>query len=286
MRSHGGNARHLEELSQFLRSRRARLSPGDLGLTVSSRRRTPGLRREEVAVLAGVGTSWYTWLEQGRDINVSESVARAIGRALRLSPSERTYMFRLLGIRPPLPESGERRHGEFASVVQELMPSPALVLDEFWNLLDHNKAAREVFGLSDSDENMLVSFFVNEEHQGRYVDPRAQARLAVAQFRTDIAQYHEDPRFFEIVDDLRLRSELFATLWHGHEVQQVANKDKHLLHPRAGRLSFSTLPVQMSGNERIRMILCIPKAGTGTRDRLASLLHDQPVLAAVGGCAR
>src|SRR5262245_24667076 len=99
-----GTERRRARLRDFLRARRARLSPADVGMPDAGRRRTPGLRREEVAVLAGVGASWYTWLEQGRDINVSDSVVDAISRALRLSQAERAYLYRLAGLNPPPPD--------------------------------------------------------------------------------------------------------------------------------------------------------------------------------------
>ena len=264
---HGGQGRRLDEISRFLRSRRARLAPAELGLNVSSRRRTPGLRREEVAVLAGVGTSWYTWIEQGRDIHVSESVAGAISRALRLSDAERTYLYRLLGISTTVSADFRADLGgsRLRHVVDEWMPSPALILDEFWNILDRNEAADEVFGLTARDTNLLASFFLNPEHRERYEDPATVARRAVAHFRSDIATALDDRRCAEVVDTLSDRSPEFAALWHDHEILDIRDRRKRMRHPRLGRLFFDAHWLQLSDNERIRMVLCVPLASTETR---------------------
>src|SRR3954471_15966448 len=131
----GAISRRHQALSHFLRSRRARLSPQQVGLVVSAgKRRTPGLRREEVAVLAGIGTSWYTWLEQGRDIKVSEPIARAIGRALRLDQGELAYFYRLVGLGHSAPVA-DIADSVFEPVVNGWLPNPALVIDPLWNIL-------------------------------------------------------------------------------------------------------------------------------------------------------
>nr|WP_242001718.1 helix-turn-helix domain-containing protein [Kribbella steppae] len=151
-----------EELREFLRARRAAVSPGEVGLPDVGKRRTPGLRREEVASLAGVGVSWYTWLEQGRDINVSGEVLDAISKALRLSEPERSHLYLLAGLNPPV------RSATVGAVTEELRrlvdawsPRPAILRDQYWNLLAINDATRTVFGYDDTDHNCLISFFTN-----------------------------------------------------------------------------------------------------------------------------
>ncbi|SPL93375.1 putative DNA-binding protein [[Actinomadura] parvosata subsp. kistnae] len=176
-----------EQLRDFLRACRARLTPADVGMVGAGRRRTPGLRREEVAVLAGVGVSWYTWLEQGRDINVSSEVLDAIGRALRLTGPERAHLYLLAGLNPP--PAGEAPAGEVTPELRRLVdawsPRPAILRDSRWNLLAINAATRAVFGYDDVDHNCLVSFFTNARYRGMHVQWDAVAPAVVAAFRAD-----------------------------------------------------------------------------------------------------
>lgn len=231
-------------------------------------------------MLAGIGTSWYTWLEQGRDINVSESVARAIASALRLTPSEKRYLYQLLGITPPA-AAGMDEHPamDLRQLVDEWMPSPALVIDGLWDLICYNTSAALVFGIEENDTNLLVSFFTDSAVRARYVDPQATAKLAVAQFRTGAAARYDDPRFTALVTDLCARSDEFATLWHRHEVLDARIKTKDVNHPDVGRLSFDTQSWQLDGPD-IRLFLHVPRPLTDTRGRLARLLRvREPVLA-------
>jgi transcriptional regulator with XRE-family HTH domain len=254
------------------------LSPADIGLSVSSgKRRTPGLRREEVAVVAGIGTSWYAWLEQGRDINVSENVARAIGRALRLDRSEVRYLYQLLGISPGQDaRAGVEGLGlDTGRVVDEWLPNPALVVDDLWNLIDSNASARAVFGIEEGDRNLLVSFFTNERVWSRYPDPDRVAREAVAQFRAAAAARYNDPGFSRLVASLCARSERFAALWRSHEVLDSRKKRKEIDHPDVGRLSFDVHTWRVDGADGIRLFLHLPCPGSETRAKLETLLRQQ-----------
>jgi transcriptional regulator with XRE-family HTH domain len=249
----------------------------DIGLSVSpGKRRTPGLRREEVAVVAGIGTSWYAWLEQGRDINVSENVARAIGRALRLDRSELRYLYRLLGISPtPDTRTGADRLGiDLGQVVDEWLPSPAMVVDDLWNLVDYNASAQLVFGIGPADRNLLVSFFTRKEVWSRYPDPDHVARVAVAQFRTAAAGRYDDPGFSHLVATLCAQSERFAALWRSHEVLDAATKRKEINHPDVGRLSFDMHTWRVDGADDIRLFLHLPCPMSDTRRKLESLLRS------------
>ena len=226
-----------EELRDFLRSRRARVTPADVGMPSAGQRRTPGLRREEVAVLAGVGVSWYTWLEQGRDINVSGEVLDAIARVLRLTEPERAHLYLLAGLNPP------RADGQGSEVTAELRrlldawPHPALLRDRQWNLLALNDAARTVFGLGD-DTNCLVAFFTNPRYRDLHVNWAAVAPGVVAAFRADAV--HAD----RVVADLSAASPEFAELWARHDVAAPLQTVKSV-RSAAGELRFelSTLAV-------------------------------------------
>ncbi|WP_059013404.1 helix-turn-helix transcriptional regulator [Streptomyces specialis] len=269
--------RRREELSRFLRSRRSRLTPDEFGIAVSGRRRTPGLRREEVAVLAGVGTSWYTWLEQGREINVSESVVSAISRVLRLSPSERSYLFRLTGLKPPAhpdPEDARRDTAfleRLAETVDRWSPNPALVKDRFWNVLAANEPAARLLGFTPDSGNILLAFFTDDHRHERYADAGELARDTVARFRAEVADWFGHPRLEALVAELCDRSPDFSALWHGHDVSETTgHRTKEIRHPDAGPLALSVLTWDLSAHEGVQLILHTP-ADPATQTRLAAL---------------
>ncbi|MGW4647585.1 helix-turn-helix transcriptional regulator [Kitasatospora sp. NPDC004289] len=279
-----GQQRRLQELGQFLRGRRARLSPDELGFAPSSRRRTPGLRREEVAVRAGVGTSWYTWVEQGRDINVSESVVRAISRALCLNATEEDYLFKLAGM-PRLAKDtsaeGVLDQMRLAHVVDEWLPNPAFILDKFWNVLAVNAAVYEVFGFGEFNTNLLEVYFTDRISRSRYVDSDELARVTVAKFRASMAEHFGDPQLEALVESLQERSEEFRRLWHSHEVLDADHRLKEIDHPMVGRLSFDVHHWNLAANENVQLILHVPRRTSQTTQKLQRLLRaaqgDEPL---------
>ena len=226
-----------EELRDFLRSRRARVTPADVGMPSSGTRRTPGLRREEVAVLAGVGVSWYTWLEQGRDINVSGEVLDAIARVLRLTEPERAHLYLLAGLNPP---PAVRSDADVTPELRRLLdtwPHPALLRDRQWNLLALNDPARLVFGLGE-DRNCLVAFFTNPRYRDLHVNWDAVAPGVVAAFRADAV--HAD----EVATSLAEVSPEFAELWARHDVAAPLQTVKSVRSPSGVRhFDLTTLAV-------------------------------------------
>jgi transcriptional regulator with XRE-family HTH domain len=268
-----------EDLRDFLRSRRARLTPQVVGLPPGDRRRTPGLRREEVAVLAGVGVSWYTWLEQGRDITVSPQVLDAIARALRLTPAERTHLHLLAGLNPPPPDDGpaEPVPGPVQRLLDAWDPRPAYVLDRHWGLAATNDAAREVFGFSEHDHNCLVSFFTSVRYRASFADWGAAAPDVVARFRADAARHPGDPEFARITADLATVSDEFAALWQRHDVTADPHGTKAVVHPRAGTLWFEYTTLPLPHQPGSRVVLHNPRPGTGTEEALEGLVRrSQP----------
>ncbi|MFI6326300.1 helix-turn-helix transcriptional regulator [Nonomuraea sp. NPDC050556] len=237
-----------EQLRAFLRSRRARLTPSDVGMAVAGRRRTPGLRREEVAVLAGVGVSWYTWLEQGRDINVSPEVLDAISGALRLTEPEREHLYLLADLNPPL--RGAARDSavtpELRQVLDAWSPRPALLRDQYWNILATNDAAQDVFGFGDTDRNCLISFFTNARYRAVHLAWESVAPGVVAAFRAGAARAPGDPEFARVVGDLSAVSPEFADLWARHDVAAEAHVVKAVRHPEAGELYFDMTPLAVA----------------------------------------
>lgn len=178
------------ELGDFLRSRRERLRPDHVGLPVTGRRRTPGLRREEVAVLAGVGVTWYTWLEQGRPINVSTQVLTAVARALQLDAAETQHLRRLAGVSTASAEPARCDPvllAAFRPVLDKLDPYPACLQTPLFDVVAHNRAYQLLFTDMDAipvdERNCAIQFFTDPEWRSRYLDDQTVAARMVARLR-------------------------------------------------------------------------------------------------------
>ncbi|MBB3343468.1 helix-turn-helix transcriptional regulator [Luteimonas sp. RC10] len=221
------------ELSSFLRTCRARLSPADVGLQNGGRRRTPGLRREEVAALAGVGLSWYTWLEQGRDIGVSSTFLDNLARVLRLDAAERRHLYLLAHARPPA-EPG-RTFCQVPPLVRRLMddlaPHAAHVLNLRWDVLAFNAPADALFGFGahpPERRNLLWLLFTDEGMRTRLVDWDAQARAMLSSYRRDHARGAQDADAQALVDSLRRASPEFAAWWAHHDAGAPCSGERRL----------------------------------------------------------
>ncbi|MGX1647130.1 helix-turn-helix transcriptional regulator [Streptomyces celluloflavus] len=266
-----------DDLRAFLRSRRARLTPQEVGLPAGGRRRTPGLRREEVASLAGVSLTWYTWLEQGRRITVTTSILDAVSGALRLNGTEQAHLYRLAGHTPPRVPAPEVPTGSQDTVpdrvvhlIEEWLPSPAYVLDRHWRFLSGNAAVGRVFGEVRTGQSCLDGFLPADGPHRALPEWEAMAPTLVAEFRADAARYPDDPGFAEIVKRLSQRSAEFARLWERQEVRDTALGVKVVEHPSAGRLVFERTTLQIADHPELRVVLLMPKPGTGTRERLGT----------------
>ncbi|GAA2640404.1 helix-turn-helix transcriptional regulator [Streptomyces axinellae] len=266
-----------DELRDFLRNRRARVSPQDVGLPSSGRRRTPGLRREEVASLAGIGLTWYTWLEQGRRISVTTSILDAVSAALRLNDDEQAHLYRLAGHTPgPAPRragrSAPRLPEHLVSLVDEWSSGPAYILDRYWRCLYGNDAVAALFGEVPKLHSCLDGFVSPQGPHPALPEWEAMAPSLVAEFRTDAARYPDDPGFAERVRRLSEHSPAFARLWAEQEVRDTALGEKVLEHPTAGRLVFQRTTMQIADHPDLRVVLLLPLPGTGTRQRLRTVL--------------
>ncbi|RDI63705.1 helix-turn-helix protein [Nocardia pseudobrasiliensis] len=208
------------ELGAFLKSRRARITPADVGLPAGMRRRTPGLRREEVAQLAGVGVTWYTWLEQGRDINVSVQVLDAIARTLALDPVERAHLYRLADV-PTVPSwhAEEIVPEELQGILDQLHPLPAALLSARYDVLAHNAAyAALTPGFVRGDRNVLRRVFLTPDCCNPYPDQNEHLCRMVGFLRSAYAKNLHDPEWIGFVEDLCARSARFASLWARNDV--------------------------------------------------------------------
>jgi transcriptional regulator with XRE-family HTH domain len=272
-----------DELRAFLRSRRARLSPADVGLPDDrARRRTPGLRREELAALAGVGVSWYTWLEQGRDIHPSPDVLDALARALRLDAAERATLFALARSELPLPDAHEAvpvpddaaDHALLASLVQGLHPMPAYLLGPLTRILAWNPAASALFGSPDHlapEHRSLLWMLLVDPGQARSNPGRqGTARNMVARFRSEYARHAGEPAYEQFVAELGERSSQFAQWWDEHEVNDTQRGTKTLVHPTLGTLRLHHAQTVPTGAPDLRLTVYAP-ADAATRAALATL---------------
>jgi transcriptional regulator with XRE-family HTH domain len=267
-------------LGNFLRARREQTRPEDIGLPASTRRRTPGLRREEVAVLANVGVSWYTWLEQGRAIGASEEILDAIADALRLSAEDRTHVRRLAsGRRSPerfatLP-SGKSAEGDSdrLALLQRLvdaMANPSYIADPFWTVAVMNSAAASTFDTR-VGASCLQRFFTDQEVARSHVHQEMMARSMVAQFRAQSAKFLDDPRFEVMARGLCEVSQAFRELWQRQVVGDSYHVDVVYDHPALGRLSFDPMVLGVPQFPTLRLFTYLPKSGTGTQAALLGL---------------
>jgi transcriptional regulator with XRE-family HTH domain len=271
--------RRREELADFLRKRRAHLQPEDVGLPSGGRRRTPGLRREEVAHLAGVGATWYTWLEQGRDVRASLEVLEAIARALRLTSAERTHLVLLgRGEIPPPCKSDERVSATVRRLIENLGANPAYLIGRRWDYLAWNQAACAIFGDFDqvprAARNHLWMHFMDPTRREIFPDWSRSARLMAAKFRADHARHIGDPTFEQLVTTLRKSSPEFCKLWGKHEVAQSGPGRKTVNHPVVGTLLFEHAVFNPQETPEQRMILMSPLPDEDTPAKLASLLSS------------
>ncbi|WP_173044599.1 helix-turn-helix transcriptional regulator [Bosea sp. ANAM02] len=201
-------ARTRTELSDFLMRRRKRLVAAEAGLPSAGQRRTPGLRREEVAALAGVGLTWYTWFEQGRDIQVSESFLLRVAKALKLDDAECGHLFLLAHRRPPPPETYQ--WPSVGPLIQNLLDDltmrPAYVVNLRWDVVAWNKAADDLFGFAGrerTERNIMRLVFADPEFRHRLPEWRHEAPKLLAQFRYDLAGHPDDPAMLALVSELK-----------------------------------------------------------------------------------
>ena len=274
-----------DELVDFLRTRRARLTPSEVGLLAGPRRRTPGLRREEVAQLAGISTTWYTWLEQGRDAHASVDVLESLARALRLGDSERAHLFDLAGQpAPPHPPRGDVLPEPLPSVVEVVQrnPDPVYVQGPLWQLVLWNRATSLVFSdfevMAPEDRNLMRYVFVSEARtHGKLLNWNEWARFYVAQFRADTSRFVGDPAFARLVSELSTHAG-FHTLWAAHDVRgRLHPRPKEIEHVKAGLLVLDCTMFRVDAQPELTMVIHTPVPGTGTAERLQALLGEARV---------
>jgi transcriptional regulator with XRE-family HTH domain len=239
-------------LADFLRTRRARLQPAEVGLPVRSRRRTPGLRREDVAELANIGVSWYTLLEQGQDVHPSRTVLESLARALKLSPAEEQHLFLLAGQELPTKKVAEEEQitAALQRVVDALQPHPAFLIGRRWDVLAWNRVADLLFRFHEPcppyPRNVVWRYFTRREIRVADPDWETQAKNLVAQFRAAYARYPGDAYFLELIANLQRVSPEFRGWWEQHDVRGLPDGPRAMHHPTLGLLEFDHVTFQTS----------------------------------------
>lgn len=274
------------DLGDFLRSRRARLRPEDVGLVnFGGRRRVPGLRREELAQLAGVSLAYYTRLEQGQSQNASDAVLDAIATVLQLDDDERAHLYEQA--RPRLPARRRARPELLRDGVRQMVHGfdsvPALVVGRrsdvlAWNRLAHGLLAGHLpYESADRPAerpNLARLVFLDPHTRELYVDWRAKARDAVAFLRTSAARHPDDPKLSELVGELAMHSEEFAALWSAHPVRECSFNVRDYQHPVVGRLTLRDELLKLPDDEGQRMVVYNAEPGSPAASALLLLAES------------
>lgn len=263
---------HLE-LADFLRAQRARLTPEAFGFA-SGRRRTPGLRREEIAQLCGMSATWYTWIEQGRDVSVSPAALTRLARVLQLSSAERAYLFALAGKADPDAARAEKRVEAPAALASAIaaIALPAYVLDRTWTARAWNARAQRLFigwldgGRSDGPDgaggrNLLRYVFLADAARALIAGWEDRARRVVAEFRAEAGRHLDDPEVRALIEDVSGKSAFFARVWHEHAVLAREGGERTFNHPLDGFLRYEQITMTLSSRPELKVVV-LAEAGS------------------------
>jgi transcriptional regulator with XRE-family HTH domain len=270
------------ELAAFLRNRRERIAPEQVGVVPIGRRRTPGLRREEVAQLAGVGVTWYTWLEQGRDIKVSDQVLEAIARTLMLDRDEHAHLFNLAGSVDQQVISGcAAVSRSLRAMITQLEPYPASVVNAKYDLIAYNRTYGRLIddldALPQQDRNCMWLCFTDPAWRKALLDWEDGATRMVANLRWLMADHVAEPSWKSLVKRLRAASPEFAEMWERHEVRSIENKTKRMRNPLVGDLRLEVMNTWLSPRPGTRMYIYAPADDASERrlHELAQIIADE-----------
>jgi transcriptional regulator with XRE-family HTH domain len=261
-----------EALTEFLRARRARLTPADVGLAPGRRRRTAGLRREEVAQLAGVGVTWYTWLEQGRPINASVQVLDAVARTLRLDEVERAHLYRLADV-PEVPAGlgPDAVPAAVLAILESLNPYPAMVVNARYDVLEHNRAHADLIhdwhSVPCEARNILWCCFGDPQTCDHFINFLDEAPHMVATLRAASARHLNEPEWAAFIRRLSAKSPLFAELWQRADVAHIGPRSKQFMHSVVGRLNFVSTSMALTDLPEVRLVVYTP-ADDATRAKV------------------
>ncbi len=276
------SAARREELKNFLRNRRARLSPGDFGYPDGTRRRTPGLRRDEVAQLANIGTTTYTFLEQGRDIHVSTDILEKLADVLRLNEQEKRHLFRLaVGELPPVSPASEQPYPALDILLKSLENCPGFILNYRFDIIAANQAAAAIFGKPDTtksiEKNSLWRMFNDPGRKSFYENWDHCAKCYVAYFRWNYGKYIGDQDLADFIQLLEESSEEFRQIWSNYEVfdASMLQTPLHINHPKLGKLTGHYVLLAPFGYPNYTVCAMTPAPETDTAEKITAYLQSQ-----------
>ncbi|WP_343738744.1 helix-turn-helix transcriptional regulator [Achromobacter sp.] len=261
---HEGSHLRRHALGEFVRSARSRITPQMAGLPEGSRRRTPGLRREEVAQLCGISVTWYTWIEQGREVSVSPSVWSRIAGVLQLARAERAYLFDLADCADP--QHARDDAGGAPGPLQECVNAinaPAYVLDRAWNVLACNAPLVDLFDHwpeRDPEPNLLRYIFLDPAARELVVDWDQRARRVVAEFRADAGAHLDEPAVLALLDSLSRQSVVFSHWWTRHAVVEREGGLREFQHPQRGKLAYQQITFRLATHPDLKLVMLLSGA--------------------------
>lgn len=261
-------------LAEFLRARRDLVQPEDVGIPTGPRRRVPGLRREEVALLAGISNEYYLRLEQGRDQHPSEQVVDAIASALRLDAESRNHVIELSRLRPTFKKRAARKPEQVPDGVRMLLSTinmPAFVMDKYRDILATNQLATALDPTLVVGGNRLLSLFTDPEARAYHPDWDDNTASVVAQLRADIGADEDDPRFQAIVGELSLKSGRFRRLWARHDVRATGSPTGIIRNPLVGDLTLRREKLAILGTTSLVLVIYHAEPHTPSADAIVLL---------------
>ena len=268
-------------LGEFLRQRREKTKPEDVGVIATGRRRTPGLRREELAQIAGVSVSWYTWLEQGREISVSDEVLSSIAHVLVFDKAEREYLFQLSKNQniPGIGQSYQPERYEVQAILDSFGNNPAYVIDSCWNLVAGNQNAYKLFvdptirsydSLPWHEKNLIWTMFTNPYQKELMLEWEEEAKRSVALFRYSSRSHIGESWYSEFIENLKNVSSEFEKWWQDYNISPPNGKKKQLNHPVVGSLNLEVKTLLIPEYPNTQLVIYL---GTDpeTSEKLAEL---------------
>jgi transcriptional regulator with XRE-family HTH domain len=271
--------RQRRELAAFVRSRRERRQPEQVGLPAAGRRRTPGLRREEVATIAGVSVTWYTWLEQAREIKVSRQVLNSLVHPLGLDEVETAHLFRLAGEVPPadLPGGGSTLAPQYELLLAQLDPNPAYIVNRRFDVLAWNRGCELFYGdlseIPPQDRNILWINFTFPEMRTLTDDWEREASNTVALFRAQVGENVLEPEVAELIERLSAASEDFRRLWQRKDLAPFVPVSRPMFHPKLGRVELEHVKMHPADDDKTIVAFLAP-CGSELARQLAELLES------------
>ncbi|MCY9512980.1 helix-turn-helix transcriptional regulator [Paenibacillus apiarius] len=271
----------LQMLSDFLKSQRAKILPQSVGLPEGTRRRTPGLRREEVAQLAGVSTTWYTWLEQGRDIKVSSSVLDNVAAALQLTVDERKYLYALALEGGAGANARQEEEAQISPalqrILQELQHCPTIISDRRCHIVGWNQAASHVFLdftlIPPEERNMIRLLFTRKEFKSLAVNWEHFVKGFLSIFRAYYGQYVEDGWYDRFLEEMKEAHPDFHHLWNQSQVSSAPEVVIEFRHAKAGKMLFHLTSLQVQGSADLRCSIYTPAPESSTEFKLRKLMN-------------